>query len=119
MKLSTSYFAQAKKLRAKGLTTVCIALGTPRFYKGLSYKKIAPERSMLKLEGEAYIRSYNRLLSGLDPRQTVEDLRSLTGNAAHAALLCYEKPGTLCHRRLVAEWLKNSLGMEVEEITFD
>jgi uncharacterized protein (DUF488 family) len=73
---------------------------------------------MLHLEGEAYVRQYNALLSGLDPLQTVEDIASLTGHAGEVALLCYEKPGELCHRRLVAEWLHEKTGMEVEEIRF-
>lgn len=31
------------------------------------------------------------------------------------ALVCYEKPGEFCHRRIVAEWLKETAGITVEE----
>jgi uncharacterized protein (DUF488 family) len=118
MKLSTSYFAQAKKLRDRGITIVSIALFPPRYYSGLKYKVLAPARDMLHLEGEAYVRRYYALLSGLDPWQIIEDIESLTGHAGEVALLCYEKPGELCHRRLVAEWLHEKTGTDVEEIKF-
>lgn len=31
-------------------------------------------------------------------------------------LLCYEKPGQFCHRRLVAEWFEQELGLVVPEL---
>ena len=30
-------------------------------------------------------------------------------------LLCYEKPGRFCHRHILAEWIKEKTGEEVEE----
>ncbi len=30
-------------------------------------------------------------------------------------LLCYEKPGRFCHRHILAEWIKEKAGEEVEE----
>lgn len=32
------------------------------------------------------------------------------------ALFFYEKPGTFCYRRVVAEWLEDALGIEVHEL---
>jgi hypothetical protein len=30
-------------------------------------------------------------------------------------LLCWEAPGKFCHRRLVAAWLEDALGIDVPE----
>jgi hypothetical protein len=45
----------------------------------------------------------------LDPRELYEAL------GEEAVLLCWEKPGEGCHRRLVAEWFEASLGVVVPE----
>ncbi len=34
-------------------------------------------------------------------------------------LLCWEKPGDFCHRMVVADWLRNSAGIEVRELDPD
>lgn len=39
----------------------------------------------------------------------------LLGRGNDVALVCYEKPGEFCHRRIVAEWLKKAAGIPVEE----
>ena len=45
----------------------------------------------------------------LDPAQVAADL------GPNAILLCWEPPGKFCHRRLVAEWLEEHLGVEILE----
>ena len=35
-----------------------------------------------------------------------------------ATLLCFEKAGEFCHRRLVAEWIEKGTGVEVPELQF-
>jgi uncharacterized protein (DUF488 family) len=49
-------------------------------------------------------------LSKLDPQKVFSDL------GQDAILLCWEKPGEDCHRRLVAEWLEGLLGIKVPEL---
>lgn len=51
-----------------------------------------------------------QVLSGLNPREIWERLGS------DAVLLCWERAARFCHRRLVAEWLEKSLGVEVREL---
>jgi uncharacterized protein (DUF488 family) len=51
--------------------------------------------------------SYN--LDKLDPGEVAYELGS------EAVLLCWEAPGRFCHRRLVATWLEEALGVDVPE----
>jgi uncharacterized protein (DUF488 family) len=60
----------------------------------------------------AYAIEYLRdVLDKLDPAKVVEEL------GFDAVLLCWEAPGRFCHRRLVAAWLEEALGIEVPEYT--
>jgi hypothetical protein len=56
-----------------------------------------------------YTKQYHSLiLSKLDPQKVYDDLKD-------SVLLCYEKPGDFCHRRLVAAWIETALNEPVEE----
>jgi hypothetical protein len=89
---------------------VSIALKTPEWFQGQRYPALAPRLDMLHLEEEEYRREYQAILDGLDPRQVYEDL------GPDAVLLCWEPPGAFCHRRLVAVWLEQHLGVGVPEL---
>ncbi|HEY9597454.1 MAG TPA: DUF488 family protein, partial [Cyanophyceae cyanobacterium] len=62
-----------------------------------------------------YIEEYNDQLFLLNPRQVWDELHELARDA-EPILLCYEKPGQFCHRRLVAKWFEVELGEAVEEV---
>lgn len=47
---------------------------------------------------------YNELIKLMD-KHSKKDL----------ALLCYEKPGEICHRRFIAEWLEKENSVTVPE----
>lgn len=91
---------------------VAISRGVPRWYKGRTYMPLAPSWALIKVRDEAeYTRRYKiEVLARLDPRKVADDL------GADAVLLCWERPGEFCHRRLVAAWLKETLGMDVLEL---
>jgi hypothetical protein len=61
-------------------------------------------------EAEARERYYAKVLSRLDPQEVFEDL------GEDAVLLCWEKSGTFCHRRMVADWFKDQLNIQVDEL---
>lgn len=118
MAIYTSYFA-----RYRGDKGVSIALYPIRGYSGRRYPPLYPSKDILSqwktshedemIRQKIYIeRYYNEVLSALDPRKVVNDL-------GDAVLLCYEKPNTFCHRRLVASWLEASIGIIVPELTFN
>lgn len=92
---------------------VSIALYAPKWYRGRSYPALAPDRDMLKMDESEYRPEYAAILARLDPYKVAEDL------GPDAILLCWEDPRLFCHRRLVAEWLEDHLGIKVHEIGFD
>jgi uncharacterized protein (DUF488 family) len=93
-----------------GERLVSIALFAPWAYRGRRYPALAPRREMLKLDKAAYRVAYQKILDHLDPRKVFSEL------GEDAILLCWEAPGKFCHRRLVAEWLKKHLGVNVPEL---
>ncbi len=110
--ISTSYFAN-KGIKDKGLRLVSISLVT-RYCKCERYKALAPTKEMIELahagNTEEYTRLYqSEILSKLDPLKVYEELDG-------AVLLCWEKAGSFCHRRLVAEWIESATGEKVLEL---
>jgi hypothetical protein len=105
----TSFFGNLKQIPA-GLRPVGIARGKPKFFTGPSELRLAPSWAMLKMTRPDYDARFAALLVALDPRELYESL------GEDAVLLCWEKPGEGCHRRLVAEWFEVSLGVVVPEL---
>ena len=101
----TSNFRRAGKLP----NAVAISVGVPAWFRGRRYRKLAPTRAMLKLPAKKYLRRYQLKLKKLDPAKVYEKLGD------DAILLCWERPGARCHRRIVAEWFEKALGVEVPE----
>ena len=105
----------------KGPGRIGITVGTPRGISGLVFfRALAPHRNMLKgLTPEQYIERFDDILRQLDPRETWDRLHELVA-PLEPVLLCYERPPftreNWCHRRLVADWFKATLGEVVEEI---
>jgi hypothetical protein len=59
---------------------------------------------------DEYERPYRaELLNTLDPAVVRREL------GYEAILLCWERPGAACHRRIVARWTQEELGIEMEE----
>lgn len=117
MKIYTSYFAKVKEIEKRGIMPINIALYPPRFFFGKSIRYVAPSRSILKdtRSDEEYIRRYKaEILANLDVKRLVADLEALSGGK-DVALLCYEKPGDLCHRHLLADYM-NERGYDVREL---
>jgi hypothetical protein len=87
-----------------------------RWFKRRRYPQLAPSRDLFTkylagmVDETEYAIEYRRVvLDKLDPVKVVEELCS------DAVLLCWEAPGKLWHRRLVAAWLEEALGIEVPE----
>ena len=113
----TGYFAKVKNYpHGKGYEYVSIARYN-KFWRGREYKKLAPPPEIIKLEGEEYKKQYyEKVLCRLDPKQVYEEL------GENAVLLCYESWESIkngratCHRRVVAKWLEDNLGIKVYEL---
>lgn len=96
---------------------VSIARKAPARYRYLpEYRPLFPTAVILSrwkgdtgYEKEEYVKDYYRLvLSILDPAKVFAELKGKT-------LLCWEKPGDFCHRRIVARWIKDNLGITIPE----
>ncbi len=116
--MKTSYF----RLSANAPGAVSIAFREPWYFKGPRYYVLAPPEELLKdyldkLVGEDEYRDVYecRVLGPLDARVEYEKL-CLLASPAEAILLCHCAPGEFCHRRLVAAWFEQRLGVVVPEI---
>ena len=84
------------------------------------FRALAPAARWFKTASkEEYRKLYlAEILAPLDPRVTYAQLCALAGDA-EPVLLCWERPpltdANWCHRRLVAEWFKETLGITVLE----
>ena len=108
----TSNFARAKRI-PDGLRPVGIAVKPPWYYQGEHEPRLAPRSDMLHMSKDEYIAAFDAILAGLDPQELYESL------GAEAVLLCWESPKVFCHRRRVAEWFEENLGVAVPEMGFE
>jgi uncharacterized protein YeaO (DUF488 family) len=110
--MKTSYFTKA----AKYPNTIAISQGVPKNYFGKRYMKLAPPWELImkyKQDNDwNYFREhyYKEILDKLDPQEVWNEL------GEYCVLLCWENPNKHCHRFIIAEWFKNKLGKEVNEL---
>jgi hypothetical protein len=87
-----------------------------------SYAALAPEAECLDLPREAYEPLYRARLAALDARKVWDDLHRLAASS-EPVLLCWEVPPftstNWCHRRMIADWFADELGVQVEELEPD
>jgi hypothetical protein len=91
---------------------------TPAGYR--TFRALAPGEWFNKVPKDRYRELYTRdVLGVLDPKTTVDALEALAGEA-EPVLLCWERPpfteDNWCHRRMVAEWFADTLGLSVPEL---
>jgi hypothetical protein len=107
---------------------IVISRGTPRGDKLAGYKifkPLMPTRDILSISNQAQYREryFEEVLGMLDPQRTWTELHWLAKQTEPAGtepvLLCFERPpfgpDNWCHRRMVADWFKETLGHDVPE----
>ncbi len=105
----TSYFGNLKNI-PKSITPIAICTGVPKFWKGLTYKKLAPSYNILmnwknEKNNEKYVKDFIKLILGkLNANNVAKELFELA-KSEDIVLICYETSGCFCHRNLVSEWL--------------
>lgn len=113
--MKTSYFGNLKNIEVP----LSISQFPPKWYTGPELKMLAPPRKLLLdtkkglVSNEEYTEIFNQHLSQFNPKELYEAIVEEYGD--DVTLLCYEKPGDFCHRRLVAEWFTNALEVEIPE----
>lgn len=118
MEIYTSYYGNLKKLSKDNIIPVGISLGIPKWFRGNNLSYLAPTYKILQLATqEEYIPAYIKLLENMDMERFRFDLTviSKSEGGKDIALLCYEKPGDFCHRRIFADWMKEKTGYDIKE----
>ncbi len=92
---------------------VSIARTAPEWFEGRQYQPLVPRHYMFGLSESEFEAAYMDYLETLDPHKVWIDL------GQDAILLCWEGPEKFCHRRLVARWLEQRLGVQVEEVPWE
>ena len=118
MKIYTSYFAKGKTLRAQKIKMISIALYPPPRIKCDTMLNLAPTHSILHDKyrtDDRYTHRYlSEVLGKLDAKKILEQIKAIS-HGSDVALCCYEAPDDFCHRHIVAQWLYEQTGTEVEE----
>lgn len=95
--------------------------GTPAGYR--RYIVLSPGAWFNSSTIPDYLKLYGAVLEQLSPERVVRDLLALDPGKV-PVLVCYENPKSIaqgacwCHRHLVAQWLEDRLGIQVEEVGF-
>lgn len=105
--MQTGYYAKSGK-DDRGIS---ISRGIPKWFKGEIYTPLAPSWQLIRVaDPVAYTEGYyETVLNKLKPDKVLQQL------GPDAIMLCYEKPGDFCHRRIVADWFKRELGLDIPE----
>lgn len=123
MRVQTSYYGNLRRVKADGFEPVRISVGAPRWIRErlIAEPRLAPTRTMLNLPYDKYERLFRSILAESDPQQVWDELHERTGGV-EPVLLCFEKPpfhaNNWCHRRMVAKWFEDALGVEVLEAAY-
>ena len=118
--MKTSYYF-SNRIRDPELKLIGISNSYPKGLDWLQnmrqYKPLCPGWKLVhKVKSGAISRSeyeylyQEQILSRLDPEEVFSEL------GEDAILLCWEKPGLFCHRRIVARWFYDNLGIKVNEL---
>jgi uncharacterized protein YeaO (DUF488 family) len=123
-----SYFAFIPKLPAD-ILKISVSLFTPKWAKvDGCFKCLNPTEELLReaksgmvSTKEAMKKYHDKILSKLSPVKVYEELIEILNKSRKKdlALLCYEKPGEICHRRFVAEWLEEGNSVSVPEYSVE
>ena len=117
--MNTSYFANPNiRLKKYNDNLVSVSKKPPAWMKiDRIYIPLCPNWSLVKnykenkISEEEYTNIYyENYLNKLDPLVTFNEL------GGNAVLLCFEKSGKFCHRRLIAEWLEKELNIPILEL---
>lgn len=115
--MKTSYFGNLKDIEVP----LSISRFPPTWYTGPELKLLAPTPAMLKaIHDGGSVHDYTmeyclRVLDHLDPKELYDAITDEYSD--EVVLLCFEKPGEFCHRRIVAKWFETSLKIQVPELT--
>lgn len=114
-KIYTSNYAR----HGNNPNAIAISLTIPEWYEGNRLEYLAPKSDMVgkikKSEANYNQRKYTREYLDLLKARNIKPEWLLEQLSDGAILLCYEKPGDFCHRRILADWIERHTGVVVPE----
>lgn len=96
---------------------VSISASAPDYYAGEHISSLVPTWHMIReyksgrMDKEEYSQLYIALMKARNG--TAEKIYSTIPH--ETIMLCYEKPGDFCHRRVLADWIEDELGVKIPE----
>lgn len=114
--LYTSNYAR----KGQDKCSYAISVGLPHWYKGESLDFLAPTWEMVRgakndiITNQQYTEMYLDLLKERNFNAELF-MEWVDSNDHDVYLLCYEKPDGFCHRRIVADYIENDIGIKVPE----
>jgi uncharacterized protein (DUF488 family) len=119
MQIYTSYFGNLKNLEKHNIIAIGVCQFPPHWFKNPNLISIAPTKDILfncKSNHQEFIKRYKSEIISIqgDPQEFINRLNFIS-EGRDVALCCFEKPNEFCHRHLIAEWLNNSLHLNVQE----
>ena len=114
MKIFTGNFANEKKYISAGLLPISIALSA-KYFSGVLFRKLNPDWSFMNDSQSVYTKKFLSKLDKLNPSLIFREIEFLS-KGQDVVLLCHEKEGEFCHRRLVASWFETKLKIQVLEL---
>lgn len=124
MNIYTSNFASAKRFDPARYCLVSISRFSPQGWDGLAAPAFAPSASLLQSykQGEcseaAYRMRYCLMLDSINVRNVFAFIARYA-KGRDIVLLCYEKAGAFCHRRILAQWVLDNYGYDIKEFSFN
>jgi hypothetical protein len=130
MKLYTSYWNKPELKRPPYGALLKIGISRRGPYHGMQYENLvhepfAPSEELLRewkaseqtAEDEAaFERKYRAALDAKGIEYVRARLEEALDGHEEAILLCHEKTGKFCHRRLFAHWWREQTGQEIPEL---
>ena len=108
----TSYWALSNKVP----NPISISLSSPKYFRGERLPLLMPTWSMVDkykkklISKRDYVKEYIALLRS---RGTVKELYSCIPD--NSTLMCWEKSGEFCHRRVFALYVEEVLDIQIKE----
>lgn len=108
-KIYTSYFANIKKLNGQGIEPISIALFPPKWYEGKELKALAPDVTFFEgykehlITEERFKKFYQYKIEKIGKNRILEMINEIADG--DVALLCFERPGEMCHRHILGNYL--------------
>lgn len=124
MNIYTSNFASAHRFDKSRFCLVSISRFAPSSWKGYQCRSLGPSYCLLQafksgaIDEAGYTDCYFQYLEGIGVRSDFQ-VMAKWAQGRDIVLLCYEKAGAFCHRRLLAQWVLENYGYDIKEFSFD